>query len=86
MDGKLNGKLTSIGTLNGSLTNQKSLSGQLNFKVVESSNYDYNKLNEDTLPQINNVMLKGNKTASELHVQDHMDQITDQDIDDIIFG
>lgn len=86
MDGKLTGKLTSSGTLNGQLTNENSLSGQLNFKVVESSNYNYNKLNEDTLPQINNVMLKGNRTSSELHVQEYMDQITDQDIDDIIFG
>ena len=47
---------------------------------------DYNKLKEDTLPQINSVTLKGNKVSSELHVQHEMDVISYQDIDDILFG
>lgn len=37
-------------------------------------------------PKINNVTLLGNKTGEELHLQDEMDEITFQDIDNIIFG
>jgi hypothetical protein len=86
MDEKLTGKLSSIGSLGGSLSENKSLSGQLSFKIVESSNYDYNRLKEETLPQINNVILKGNKTSSDLKVQSYMDEITYQEIDNLIFG
>lgn len=37
-------------------------------------------------PQINSVTLIGNKTSAELHVQDAMDTITEQEIDRIIYG
>lgn len=37
-------------------------------------------------PQINDVTLIGNKTSKEIGVQDYMDMITEQDIDEIMFG
>lgn len=37
-------------------------------------------------PQINDVTLIGNKTSHELKLQDEMDEITAQDIDNIIYG
>lgn len=37
-------------------------------------------------PQINGVTLLGNKTSSEIKVQDAMDEITPQDIDVLIYG
>lgn len=37
-------------------------------------------------PQINDVTLLGNKRSREIGVQDYMDQITEQDIDEIMFG
>lgn len=86
MTEKLTGKLTSVGTVKGKLSTNKSLSGKLNYTVIDATVYDYNVLDEATLPQINNIMLKGNKTSSELNVQDKMNEISDQDIDEMIFG
>lgn len=37
-------------------------------------------------PSINDVVLLGNKTSAEIHVQHEMDVITEQQIDNIIFG
>lgn len=37
-------------------------------------------------PRINGVVLVGNKTSDEIHVQHEMNEITFQDIDEIIFG
>lgn len=85
-DGKLHGKLSAVGTVNGSLSSEQNLTGKLAFKVIDETVHDYNVLDEDTLPKINSVMLKGNKTSSELKVQDKMNEITDQDIDELIFG
>lgn len=45
---------------------------------------DYNKLLNK--PSINSVELIGNKTSAELFVQDAMDEISEQDIDTIVFG
>lgn len=38
------------------------------------------------LPQINGVELIGNKLSKEIHVQDEMDRITEQNIDEIIYA
>lgn len=86
MDGKLSGTLTNTGKLSGSLSSNNHLSGQLSMAVDEIFNDDYNKLREETLPQINSVTLKGNKISSELHVQPEMDAISYQDIDELLFG
>ena len=37
-------------------------------------------------PQINGVTLIGNKTSKELKVQDEMDEISEQEIDIILYG
>jgi len=86
MDDKLSGKLSAIGALTGSLSKPETLKGQLNSNVIVKGTDDYNKLKEDTLPQINNVTLKGNKNSADLHVQHEMDVISYQDIDNILFG
>ena len=47
-------------------------------------NTNYNILTNK--PKINDVTLINNKTSKELGLQDKMDEITMQDIDNIIFG
>ena len=37
-------------------------------------------------PMINHEVLIGDKSSEELHLQDFMNQITEQDIDQIIYG
>ena len=86
MDEKLSGKLSNGGNLTGRLSTRNVVSGTLNNSVTITGTDDYNKLKEDTLPQINSVTLKGNKISSELHVQHEMDVISYQDIDNILFG
>lgn len=60
----------------------------LDFVVDEYSatggTYDYNELINQ--PQINGVTLIGNRTSTEIHVQGIMDEITEQDIDIVIYG
>lgn len=53
-------------------------------EIIISETTDYNKLINK--PQINSVELIGNKTGEELNLQDKMTAITEQDIDNIIFG
>lgn len=86
MTDKLNGTLSQAGKLSGTLQANNRLSGQLSMAVDTIFNDDYNKLKEDTLPQINSVTLKGNKLSSELHVQHEMNAISYQDIDELLFG
>ncbi len=45
---------------------------------------DYNDLSNK--PSINGVTLIGDKTADDLELQEEMDFLTDQEIDQIIFG
>lgn len=49
---------------------------------VSTSNYEdlFNK------PSINGVVLTGNRTSAQIKVQDMMEEITEQDIDNMIFG
>lgn len=47
-------------------------------------NTDYNPLTNK--PQINGVILIGNRTSADIHVQHEMDEITPQQIDNIIYG
>lgn len=53
-----------------------------NVQLVHTDNYDdlYNK------PRINGHELIGDKSGPELELQNHMDEITAQDIDNIIYG
>ena len=50
--------------------------------VTESKDYErlYNK------PRINGVELIGDKASKEIHVQHEMDEITNQEIDNIIYA
>ena len=86
MTEKLSGTLSQTGKLSGTLTSKSHLSGSLSMAVDTIFNDDYNKLKEETLPQINSVTLKGNKLSSELHVQPEMNAISYQDIDELLFG
>ena len=51
---------------------------------VDSGEKDYNRLINK--PKINNVLLIENRTSEELKLQEKMNEITNQEIDDIIFG
>lgn len=50
----------------------------------EGGSSDYSTL--VNLPRINRITLLGNKTSNELGLQDHMDTITESEIDRILFG
>lgn len=86
LNGKLSGTLSQTETLRGTLSTRGTVSGSISMGTNMVSVRDYNLLYEETMPQINNVTLKGNKISSELHVQHEMDAMSYQDIDDILFG
>lgn len=68
--------------LNGNINIQRqSLSGNLE-KTKQNRNYE-DLLNK---PSINDVELVKNKTPKDLGLQESMEEITPQDIDDILFG
>lgn len=52
--------------------------------VVPFEDRDYNK--SFNKPRINVVELIGDKNSSEIHVQHEMDEITNQEIDNIIYA
>lgn len=52
--------------------------------VVPFEDRDYNK--SFNKPRINGVELIGDKNSSEIHVQHEMDEITNQEIDNIIYA
>ena len=49
-----------------------------------SGTSNYNALTNK--PSINGVTLVGNKVSREIYVQDLMEEITEQDIDEMIYG
>lgn len=53
-------------------------------RVTPIEDRDYNRFYNK--PQINGVELIGNKLSKEIHVQDEMDRITEQNIDEIIYA
>ena len=60
-------------------------SGNINLNVTRGAGGgSYPPLTEK--PMINHEVLIGDKSSEELHLQDFMNQITEQDIDNIIFG
>lgn len=52
--------------------------------VIGGGTSDYNKLSNK--PQINSITLIGNKTSQDLGLEPTIIDITEQDIDDLIFG
>lgn len=55
-----------------------------NYIISEGGTRDYNRLINQ--PQINSITLINNKTSEELGLQDKIYDITEQDIDNIIYG
>lgn len=53
-------------------------------RVTPIEDRDYNRFYNK--PQINGVELIGNKLSKEIHVQHEMDEITNQEIDQIIYA
>ena len=71
---------------NGSIDFDISNDNKLDFEMDGNTggNYDYRPLSHK--PSINGNVLDGNKLSKELGLQDEMDEITQQDIDRIIYG
>ena len=69
---------------------------EVNMNIQKTSNIDFNLGNRccsvpsynvlPDKPQINGVTLQGNKLDSDLYLQHEMDEITFQEIDNIIYG
>ena len=58
---------------------------ELNLNMEEGSGTNnYNALSNK--PSLNGVLLIGNQTSKDVKVQDEMDEITIQDIDEIMYG
>ena len=53
-------------------------------RVTPIEDRDYNRFYNK--PQINGVELIGNRLSKEIHVQHEMDEITNQEIDQIIYA
>ena len=78
-----NAKFTSDATFNATFSSDSNFGASFDdVTKVATSNYEelYN------LPKINDIVLKGNKTSADIKVQDLMEEITEQDIDEIIYG
>lgn len=70
-------------SVTGNISTNKSLSGQLKMPMVVETG-DYNKLFNK--PQINYVELIGNKNSEELGLEPTIVDISEQDIDKLIYG
>ena len=57
-----------------------SLSGSLSLQVTEVIDGDYNKL--ENLPSINGVVLQGDKTSADLHIERGYDTAVDPEDDE----
>lgn len=78
------GSISNSGSIIGEVSSEGSLTGELNEKYKEvSANASYEDLNN--LPSINGVTLMGNKTSSQLKIQDEMQSLTNVEIANI-FG
>ena len=80
---KLNINFNPKETLNIKVGSSNQINADFNAKVITSTS-DYNELVNK--PKINDVELVGNKTSKELKLQEQMNEMTFQDIDDMIYG
>lgn len=78
---KVGKKIQLTGNVNAQ--NNLMLNGDLKIATSTSAK-DYDVLINK--PQINGVELIGNKLSADIHVQDEMNVISEQDIDRIIYG
>lgn len=58
----------------------ESLSGSLSLQITEVIDGDYNKL--ENLPSINGVLLQGDKTSADLHIERGYDAAVDPEDDE----
>ena len=80
----LHGSISPIHGLSGSLSKQQgSLTGTLSVPQTTESR-DYNRLTNK--PKINSIELVGDKSSEDLFLQSKMEDMSLQEIDDIIFG
>lgn len=79
---KITGKLSNVKNLSGSVKSTQSLTG--NIRTAEGGIKTYAELPDK--PMINSNELIGDKSASELKLQEEMRTITPQEIDKLIFG
>lgn len=81
---KLNASLSSTQILNASLVKDESLNANLGVKIITGDvNYETMVYNR---PSINSVELIGNKISEELGLEPTIADITEQDIDKLIYG
>lgn len=78
---KLKGTLSKKETLNAELQSNNKLSGKM-----ASTRYakDYNKLINH--PTLNGIEIIGDKTSQDYNLQEELDLVSEQDIDNIIYG
>ena len=65
-------------------TSSSSVTGDVYSNTISEINMDYNPLRNH--PHINNRELIGNKTSEELGLEPTISDITEQDIDRLIYG
>lgn len=80
---ELTGSLSGRQTLSGGLANGQELTGGISTAPGQGTK-DYNKLTNK--PTINGLTVEGDKTGPDYLLQNLMAEITDQEIDNIVFG
>lgn len=80
---KLTGILSGNKALNGTLNQNNALTGGLSTAPSQGTK-DYNKLNNK--PTINAVTIEGDKVSADYKLQGEISDVTESDIDNIIYG
>lgn len=80
---ELKGTLTGLNNLSGVLNQNNNLNGTLTNTAGQGTR-NYNRLTNK--PTLNSVVIEGDKISSDYKLQEEMEIVTDQNIDDIIFG
>lgn len=81
---KINATLSTSNVLNASISNTQTLNANLGFSGIAGNvNYETQVYNR---PSINYIELLGNKNSEELGLEPTISDISDQDIDNIIYG
>ena len=72
------------GKITGTLSKMQNVTGVLSVPTQRISSADYNELRNK--PTINGLMIEGDKVSSDYKLQHEMNAVTQQDIDNIIYG
>ena len=81
---KLSANIGKVASMSATLSCPKSLSGDVTMASGTVVTRDYEKLINH--PRINSVELLGNKTSTDLGLQDELDYADFTDIDDMFYG